>query len=79
MDDFIKFENVSYSYDDADEESENKIGHINYAVKNASFKIEKGEFAFLVGASGSGKSEIEKILSSKYGYKKICTNDSRMR
>ena len=31
----------------------------------------------LLGASGSGKSEIEKILSSKYGYKKIVSYTTR--
>ena len=32
------------------------------AVENANFKIEKGEFAFLVGASGSGKSTLIKMI-----------------
>ena len=31
----------------------------------------------LLGASGSGKSEIEKILSNKYGYKKIVSYTTR--
>lgn len=31
----------------------------------------------LLGASGSGKSEIEKMLSSKYGYKKIVSYTTR--
>lgn len=32
------------------------------AVHNANFKIEKGEFAFLIGNSGSGKSTIIKMI-----------------
>lgn len=32
------------------------------AVHNANFKIEKGEFAFLIGGSGSGKSTLIKMI-----------------
>ena len=47
----IEFKNVSKRYSTGTE-----------AVKNASFKIEKGEFAFLVGTSGSGKSTLIKLI-----------------
>ena len=40
----IEFKNVYKTYSTGTE-----------AVNNANFKIEKGEFAFLVGASGSQK------------------------
>lgn len=40
----IEFKNVSKTYSTGTE-----------AVHNASFKIEKGDFCFLVGASGSRK------------------------
>ena len=40
----IEFKNVYKTYSTGTE-----------AVNNANFKIEKGEFAFLVGASGSRK------------------------
>ncbi len=40
----IEFRNVSKTYDTGTE-----------AVHNANFKIDKGEFAFLVGSSGSRK------------------------
>ena len=46
----IEFRNVNKRYDTGTE-----------AVHNANFKIDKGEFAFLVGSSGSGKSTL--ILS----------------
>ena len=45
----IEFKNVSKVYDTGTE-----------AVHNANFKIDKGEFVFLVGSSGSGKSTLIK-------------------
>ena len=48
----IEFRNVSKRYDTSAEE----------AVHNANFKINKGEFAFLVGSSGSGKSTMIKLI-----------------
>ena len=47
----IEFKNVSKTYSTGTE-----------AVHNANFKIEKGDFAFLVGASGSGKSTLIKLI-----------------
>ena len=47
----IEFRNVTKKYDTGTE-----------AVLNANFKIEKGEFAFLVGSSGSGKSTLIKLI-----------------
>ena len=47
----IEFKNVSKVYDTGTE-----------AVHNANFKIDKGEFAFLVGSSGSGKSTLIKLI-----------------
>ena len=47
----IEFKNVSKVY---------KTGTVG--VKNANFRIEKGEFVFLVGASGSGKSTLVKLI-----------------
>ena len=47
----IEFRNVSKKYDTGTE-----------AVHNINFKIDKGEFAFLVGSSGSGKSTIIKMM-----------------
>lgn len=50
----IEFKNVYKTYSTGTE-----------AVNNANFKIEKGEFAFLVGASGSGKSTLIKLILKK--------------
>ena len=47
----IEFRNVSKKYDTGTE-----------AIHNISFKINKGEFAFLVGSSGSGKSTMIKLI-----------------
>jgi cell division transport system ATP-binding protein len=47
----IEFKNVSKKYATGTE-----------AVNNANFKIDKGDFVFLVGASGSGKSTLIKLI-----------------
>ena len=47
----IEFKNVSKTYSTGTE-----------AVHNANFKIEKGDFCFLVGQSGSGKSTLIKLI-----------------
>ncbi len=47
----IEFKNVSKVYDTGTE-----------AVHSANFKINKGEFVFLVGSSGSGKSTLIKLI-----------------
>ena len=47
----IEFKNVSNTYSTGTE-----------AVHDASFKIDKGDFAFLVGQSGSGKSTLIKLI-----------------
>ena len=47
----IEFRNVSKTYSTGTE-----------AVHNANFKIEKGDFCFLVGASGWGKSTLIKLI-----------------
>ncbi len=48
----IEFVNVTKQFEDAG----------NVALENASFKIENGEFVFLVGSSGAGKTTITKLL-----------------
>ena len=48
----IEFVNVSKQFEDAG----------NIALENANFKIENGEFVFLVGSSGAGKTTITKLL-----------------
>ena len=47
----IEFRNVNKTYGTGTE-----------AVHNANFKIDKGEFVFLVGSSGSGKSTLIKLI-----------------
>lgn len=47
----IKFDNVSFGYSD------------NLILKNLNFSLLKGEFYFLTGASGAGKTSLLKLLS----------------
>ena len=51
-DKMIEFVNVTKQFEDAG----------NIALENASFKIDNGEFVFLVGSSGAGKTTITKLL-----------------
>jgi len=47
----ITFENISFSYPSKD------------LFKDISFKIEKGEFAFLIGESGTGKTTLLRMIN----------------
>ena len=48
----IKFTHISKKYDNG-----------NYGLKDVSFKIEQGEFVYVVGKSGAGKSTLLKMFN----------------
>ena len=55
MEDFIKFDNVYFSYD----------GDLtNFVLNGVSFSVRSGENIAIVGANGSGKSTISKLINS---------------
>ncbi len=51
--DFVKIDHVFYKYDDES----------NYAVKDVTFSVKKGEWLALVGHNGSGKSTLARLLN----------------
>lgn len=55
----IKFDDVSFSYDDDDEVQAPAVEHV-------SFEVNKGEFVAVLGRNGSGKSTVAKLSNSIY-------------
>jgi len=52
----LEFKNVSFKYHGAEQ----------YALKDISFKTEKGEFIAIIGSTGSGKSTLSKLIPRFY-------------
>jgi ATP-binding cassette subfamily B protein len=60
----IEFENVWFAYE------EDKDGTPDWVLKDVSFKVEPGETAALVGATGAGKSTVMNVLLRFYELQK---------
>lgn len=60
MQDFIIFNNVSFSY----EAGENNNKNINLALDKITLSVKKGEFLAVVGHNGSGKSTLAKLMNA---------------
>ena len=57
----IRLENVSKLYKSEDKKDKRKY----YAVQDLSVSVEQGEFVFLIGSSGAGKSTTLKLMSGE--------------
>lgn len=58
--DFIKFDNVSFSYETEDENGNPKTEKV---LENFNFSIEEGSFVAILGHNGSGKSTVAKLTN----------------
>ncbi len=56
---FIKFENVSFRYENAEDEPE-----LPLALKNINITVNKGELVAVLGHNGSGKSTLAKLTNA---------------
>ena len=57
----VRLENVSKLYKSEDKRDKRKY----YAVRELSLKVEQGEFVFLIGSSGAGKSTMLKLIGGE--------------
>ena len=48
----IEFRNVTKRYEDSDDA----------VLKNVSFRIDRGDFVFLIGATGAGKTTVARLI-----------------
>ena len=60
MEEILRFDNVSFSYDEITEDKTKT----EYAVKNVSLSIKKGEYVAILGHNGSGKSTLAKLSNA---------------
>jgi energy-coupling factor transport system ATP-binding protein len=63
----IIFDNVTFRYNQTDDRPADEVltdfGPSDYAVKDISFSIQKGEFVAILGHNGSGKSTLAKLIN----------------
>lgn len=67
MDKIIKFENVTYVYEDEENDKNIKMnetaGNAKIALNSINIEIKKGEFVTVLGRNGSGKSTLAKHIN----------------
>lgn len=59
MEEILKFDNVSFSYDEITEDT----SKTEYAIRNVSLSIKTGEYVAVLGHNGSGKSTFAKLCN----------------
>ncbi len=62
----IEFKNVTFAYQVKDENESDEEAKTVYALKDVSFKINKGDRIALVGYNGAGKTTITKLMMRLY-------------
>ena len=68
----VEFENVYFKYQSTTQSNkelvaeEKPVNESKWVLENLSFKVKKGDFAAIVGKTGSGKSTIIKLLTRLY-------------
>lgn len=60
----IKFEDVHFSYNADEAENEAASGSAEEVIKGLSFSIADGEYVCVLGANGSGKTTVGKLINS---------------
>lgn len=65
---YIEFQNITKEY--------NTGGNAIFALKDASFSVEKGELAIILGASGARKNNRTEH-SGRHGYRNLRSSDGR--
>ena len=60
----IKFEDVHFSYDAEEADNEAAPGSADEVIKGLSFSVGSGEFVCVLGANGSGKTTVGKLINS---------------
>lgn len=61
---FITYKNVTFGYDDTDDEEKRISLNERPAVQGVSFTVSQGDFVCIIGRNGSGKSTIARLMNA---------------